>query len=207
MITSAGSPMHCSYVTTPKRYKLGGKRYCSYPELRKCHNPTMLPVDEAQIGTCQMNDLGLGKSIDRHKQLDEFAAFQDSQGTTRRAYCIFRWQLNWHLRAKWKRGVGIGIRSPGPELHDRYHRDELHSVIQGCRPLHILHALLLTAWGGLRLFVTIFLRVFIILAYWGCRVWILAVSWGSLFRLTVSPFGGSMGWLRKYERRWVWMLN
>jgi hypothetical protein len=32
-----------------------------------------------------MNDIGLGKSIYTKKPLDEFAAFQDSQGT-RRAY-------------------------------------------------------------------------------------------------------------------------
>jgi hypothetical protein len=32
-----------------------------------------------------MSDMRLGKNIDTKKQLDEFAAFQDSQGT-RRAY-------------------------------------------------------------------------------------------------------------------------
>jgi hypothetical protein len=34
--------------------------------------------------------------------------------------------------------------------------------------------LLLKVWGGLRLLVTIFLRVAIILRHRGCRVWILA---------------------------------
>jgi hypothetical protein len=46
-ITSAGSPVHCNYVATP-RYKLGGKWYCSYTELRECHDAAMLPVNEVQ---------------------------------------------------------------------------------------------------------------------------------------------------------------
>jgi hypothetical protein len=29
----------------PPRYKLGGKWYCSYLELRECHDPATLPVD------------------------------------------------------------------------------------------------------------------------------------------------------------------
>jgi hypothetical protein len=45
----------------------------------------MLPVDEVKIKPVKMNDIGLGKSIYTKKQLDDFAAFQDSQGT-RKAY-------------------------------------------------------------------------------------------------------------------------
>ncbi len=42
--TSAGSPVHCNDIV-PLGYKLGGKWYCSYPELRECHDPAMMPVD------------------------------------------------------------------------------------------------------------------------------------------------------------------
>jgi hypothetical protein len=45
----------------------------------------MLPVDEVSIDAVQVNDIGLGKSIYTQEQLDEFARFQDSQGT-RKAY-------------------------------------------------------------------------------------------------------------------------
>jgi hypothetical protein len=45
----------------------------------------MLPVDEVRIDPVKVNDIGLGKSIYTKKQLDEFARFQDSQGT-RKAY-------------------------------------------------------------------------------------------------------------------------
>jgi hypothetical protein len=45
----------------------------------------MLPVDEVRIDPVKVNDIGLGKSIYTQQQLDEFARFQDSQGT-RKAY-------------------------------------------------------------------------------------------------------------------------
>jgi hypothetical protein len=84
VITSAGSSVYCTDIA-PSRYKLGGKWYCSYPELRECHDPAMLPVDEVQIEGLRMNNISLGKSIYTNKQLDKFATFQDSKGT-RRAY-------------------------------------------------------------------------------------------------------------------------
>jgi hypothetical protein len=48
--------------------------------------------------------------------------------------------------------------------------------------------LFLLVWGGLRLIVTIFLRVAIIIRYRGCGVWVLTAFWGTLFQLAVSPF-------------------
>jgi hypothetical protein len=84
VIKSAGSPIHCNDVAPP-RYKVGGKWYCSYPELKECHDPAMLPVDEVKINPVEVNDVGLGKIIYTKEQLDEFARFQDSQGT-RKAY-------------------------------------------------------------------------------------------------------------------------
>jgi hypothetical protein len=84
VIKSAGSPIHCNDVAPP-RYKVGGKWYCSYPELKECHDPAMLPVGEVKIDPVEVNNIGLGKSIYTKEQLDEFARFQDSQGT-RKAY-------------------------------------------------------------------------------------------------------------------------
>jgi hypothetical protein len=72
-------------MTSPPlaRYKLGRIWYCSYPELRECHDPAVLLVNEVKIEGLHMNDIGLGKSIYMKKQLEEFAPFQDSQGTKR----------------------------------------------------------------------------------------------------------------------------
>ncbi len=47
----------------------------------------MLPVDEVKIDPVNVNNIGLGKSIYTNKELEEFAAFQDSQGM-RKAYLV-----------------------------------------------------------------------------------------------------------------------
>ncbi len=41
----------------------GGKWYCSYPELRECHDPAMLPVYGVRIEGVKMNDIRLSKNI------------------------------------------------------------------------------------------------------------------------------------------------
>jgi hypothetical protein len=61
----------------------------------------------------------------------------------------------------------------------------LYSVVG---PLIIFLSLLLMVWGRLRLIVTIFLRVGIIVRYRGCGVWVLTPLWGTFFQLAVSPF-------------------
>jgi hypothetical protein len=55
-------------------------------------------------------------------------------------------------------------------------------------PLIFFLSLLLIVWDGLRLIVTVFLRVAIIVTYRGCRVWVITAFWGTLFQLAVSPF-------------------
>jgi hypothetical protein len=77
VIKSAGSPIHCNDVAPP-RYKVGGKWYCSNPELKECHDPAILPVGEVKIDPVEVTDIGLGKSIYIKEQLYELARFQDS---------------------------------------------------------------------------------------------------------------------------------
>ncbi len=82
VIKSAGSPVHCNDIAPPPpHYKVGGKWYCSFPDLRECHDPAMLPVVEVKIDPVTVNNMGLGKSIYTKEHLEEFATFQDSQGT------------------------------------------------------------------------------------------------------------------------------
>jgi hypothetical protein len=82
VIKLAGSSAHCNDVAS-LCYKLGRKWYCSYPELRECHDPVMMPVDKVQIESLGMSDISLGKSIYTKKHHDEFAAFQGIQGICR----------------------------------------------------------------------------------------------------------------------------
>ncbi len=49
--------------------------------MKECHDPAMLPMDEVRIDPITDNKIGLGKSIYTKERLEEFARFQDSQGT------------------------------------------------------------------------------------------------------------------------------
>jgi hypothetical protein len=97
---TAGLPVHGNDIAPP-RYKVGGKWFCSYPELRECHDPAILPVDEVRIEGLKMNDIGLGKSIYTKKKLDEHAAFQDSQELGERIWLRL---MSWHILSRMERG-------------------------------------------------------------------------------------------------------
>ncbi len=55
-------------------------------------------------------------------------------------------------------------------------------------PFMFFVLLLLMVWGGFRLVIMVFLRVAIIMRYRGCRIWVLATFWGTLFQVAVSLF-------------------
>jgi hypothetical protein len=74
-------------------------------------------------------------------------------------------------------------------------------------PMIFFLSLLLMVWGGLRLIITVFLRVVIIVRYWGCRVWVLTAFWGTLFQLAVSPFNWKDGVMEDVGRRVGVMLD
>jgi hypothetical protein len=185
VIKSAGSPIHCNDVAPP-RYKVGGKWYCSYPELKECHNPATLPVDEVRIDPVKVNDIGLGKSVYTQEQLEEFARFQDSQGT-RKAYLAETAEMAYvgrNERGEW--GLALSSAAQG-SLIDIVGASffPLYSVIG---PMIFFLSLLLLVWGGLRLFVTVLIRVIVIVRCKGCGLWVLTALWGNLFQLAISPF-------------------
>ncbi len=49
-------------------------------------------------------------------------------------------------------------------------------------------SLVLLVWGGLRLIVTILVRIVVIVRCMGCGLWVLMALWGTLFQLAISPF-------------------
>ncbi len=93
----------------PPRYKVRGKWYCSYPVLKECHDGAMLPVDEVKIDPVTVNNIGLGKSIYTKEQLEEFAQFQDSQGT-QKAYLAETAEMAYIERNE-KGGWGLALGS------------------------------------------------------------------------------------------------
>jgi hypothetical protein len=96
-----------------------------------------------------MNDIGLGKSIYTKKQLDEFATFQDSQGT-RRAFLAETAELAYiepNERGEWSLALGSQAQSSMIDLIGMQFI-LLYTMIS----LFVFSiSLLLTSWGGLRL--------------------------------------------------------
>jgi hypothetical protein len=204
VIKSAGSPIHCNDVAPPP-YKVGGKWYCSYPELKECHDPSMLPVDEVRIDAVTVNNIGLGKSIYIKEQLEEFAWFQDSQGT-RKAYLAETAEIAYigrNEKGEWGLALGSAAQMSLIDLVG-INFFLLYRVIG---PMIFFLSLLLLVWGGLRLVVTVFLRVAIIIRYRGCRVWVLTALWGTLFQLVVFPFNWIDGVMQDVGRRVGMMLE
>jgi hypothetical protein len=74
-------------------------------------------------------------------------------------------------------------------------------------PMIFFLSLLLMVWGGLRLVVTVFLRVAIIVRHRGCGLWVLTAFWGMLFQLAVSPFNWIDGVMEDVARRAGVMLD
>ncbi len=185
VIKSSGSPIHCNDVAPP-RYKVGGKWYCSYLELKECHDPAMLPVDEVKIDPVEVNDIGLGKSIYTKEQLDEFARFQDSQGT-RKAHLAETAELAYTGRTEngeW--GLALSSAAQG-SLIDIVGAS-FFPLYRGIGPMIFFLSLMLLVWGASRLMVTVLIRVIVIVRCKGCGIWVMTALWGTLFQLAISPF-------------------
>ncbi len=128
--------------------------------LKECHNPAMLPVDEVRIDPVAINNISLSKSIYTKEQLEEFARFQDSQGTWK-AYLAKTAEMPYTGRNKkgeW--GLALGSEAQG-SLIDLV-GVSFFPCIRWWGPMIFFLSLLLLVWGGLRLIITIFLRIVII---------------------------------------------
>jgi hypothetical protein len=128
----------------------------------------MLPVGEVKIDPVEVNDIGLGKSIYTKAQLDEFARFQDSQGT-RKAYLAETAELAYVGRSEsgeW--GLALSSAAQG-SLIDIVGSNffPLYKVIG---PMIFFMSLFVLVWGAFRLLVTILIRVIVIVRYKGVRI-------------------------------------
>jgi hypothetical protein len=107
-----------------------------------------------------VNNIGLGKSIYMKEQLEEFARFQDSQGT-RKAYLAETAEIAYigrNEKGEWGLALGSAAQLSLIDLVG-INFFPLYRVIG---PMIFFLSLLLLVWGGLRLVVTVFLRVAII---------------------------------------------
>jgi hypothetical protein len=110
----------------------------------------MLPVGEVKIDPVEINNIGLGKSIYTEVQLDEFARFQDSQGT-RKAETAELAYVGRSESGEW--GLALSSAAPG-SLIDIFGSSffPLYKIIG---PMIFFFSLMLLVWGAFRLMITI----------------------------------------------------
>jgi hypothetical protein len=73
----SSDPVRCNDVAPP-RWRLNGRWYCAFPEIRDCAEPGKIPMKPIAIDDIKVVNLGLGRSIYSPAQLEEFARFQES---------------------------------------------------------------------------------------------------------------------------------
>jgi hypothetical protein len=121
--------------------------------------------------------------------VEEFARFQDSQGT-RKAYLAEMAEMAYTGRnEKGEWGLALSSAAQG-SLIDIVGASffPLYKVVG---PMIFFLSLMLidaAGVGRLWLMVTVLVRVVVIVRYKGCGIWVLTALWGTLFQLAISPF-------------------
>jgi hypothetical protein len=80
VIKATPALVRCNNIAPP-RWRLNGWWYCAFPEIRDCAEPGRIPMKTITIDNIKVMNLGLGRSIYSPAQLEEFACYQESQGT------------------------------------------------------------------------------------------------------------------------------
>jgi hypothetical protein len=140
------------------------------------------------IDDIKVMNLGLGRSIYSPAQLEEFARFQESQGT-RRAFLAESAERAYNSRTGGQWGSGLSDLAT-ESLIDAvgYHLVPMYRVI---RPTAAVALLVLFLVGILRMLLDIVIRVIAIARIRGCRWWLMGAFWGTLFQVAApSPGGG-----------------
>jgi hypothetical protein len=113
VIITAAAPVRCNDVAPP-RWRLNGLWYCAFQEIRDCAEPGKIPMKPIAIDDIKVMNLGLGRSIYSPAQLEEFARFQESQGT-RRAFLAESTKRAYNSRAGRQWGSGLSDLATEPD--------------------------------------------------------------------------------------------
>ncbi len=188
LIKAAAVPVRCNDVAPP-RWRLNGRWYCAFPEIRDCAEPGKIPMKPIAIEDVKVMDLGLGRSIYSPAQLEEFACFQESQGT-RRAFLAESAERAYNSRVGGQWGSGLSDLATA-HLIDAvgYHLVPMYRVIG---PTAAVALLVLFLVGILRMLLDIVIRAIAIAKVRGCGWWLMGAFWGTLFQVAVAPVQWAM---------------
>ena len=141
------------------------------------------------IDDIKVMNLGLGRSIYSPAQLEEFARFQESQGT-RRAFLAESAERAYNSRAGGQWGSGLSDLAT-ESLIDAVgnHLVPMYRVIG---PTAAMTLLVLFLVGILRMVLDIVVRAVAIAKVRGCGWWLMGAFWGTLFQVGVAPVQWAM---------------
>jgi hypothetical protein len=105
MIKAAAVPVRCNDIAFP-RWRLNGRWYCTFLQIWDCAKPGPIPVKPIASDDVKVMNLGLGRSIYSPAMLEEFARFQESQGT-RRTFLAESAKRAYNSRAGGQWGSGL----------------------------------------------------------------------------------------------------
>jgi hypothetical protein len=124
-------------------------------------------------------------------QLEEFACFQESQGT-RRAFLAESAERAYNSQAGGRWGSGLSDLAT-ESLIDAvgYHLVPMYRVIG---PTAAVVLLVLFLVGILRMLLDFVIRAFAIARIRDCRWWLMGAFWGTLFQVAVAPVQCAVLW-------------
>jgi hypothetical protein len=136
------------------------------------------------IDDVKVMNLGLGKSIFSPAQLEEFARFQESQGT-RRAFLPESVERAYNGRVSRQCGSGLTYLATKSLIEAvGYHLVPMYRVIG---PRAAVALLVLFQVNILRMLLDIVIRAIAITRIRGCGWWLMGAFWGTFFQVAVAP--------------------
>jgi hypothetical protein len=188
VIKAAAAPVRCNDIAPP-RWRLNGRWYCAYPQIRDCSEPGRIPIKPINIDDVDVMNLGLGRSIYSPAQLEEFMRFQESQGT-RRAFLADSAERAYNSRVGGEWGSGL-TGAATDSLIDAVgnHLVPMYRVIG---PTAAVALLILFLVGVVRMLADIVVRAIAIARVRGCGWWLIGAFWGTLFHMAVAPVQWAM---------------
>jgi hypothetical protein len=188
VIKAAAAPVRCNDIAPP-RWRLNGRWYCAYPQIRDCGEPGRIPIKPVNIDDVGVMNLGLGRSIYSPEQLEEFKRFQESQGT-RRAFLADSAERAYNSRVGNEWGSGLsGIATDSLIDAVGNHLVPMYRVIG---PTAAVALLILFLVGVVRMLADIIIRAIAIARVRGCGWWLIGAFWGTLFHIAVAPVQWAM---------------
>jgi hypothetical protein len=182
VIKAAAAPVRCNDIAPP-HWRLNGRWYCAYLQIRDCSEPGRIPIKPVNIDDVGVMNLGLGRSIYSPEQLEEFMRFQESQGT-RLAFLADSAERAYNSRVGGEWGSGL-TGAATDSLIDAVgnHLVPMYRVIG---PTAAVALLILFLVGVVRMLADIVVRAIAIARVPGCGWWLIGAFWGTLFHMAVG---------------------